>query len=88
MIETPEYAGMLKRMIRAYAVRVAEADYVDLADMLEVRAELDAAIRVAVREQAARTSWATVAQGLGVTREAAFQRYRVTQPPVQSSSLG
>lgn len=87
MIETPEYAAMLKRMIRAYAVRVADADYVDLADMLEVKAELDEAIRAAVREQASRTSWATVAQGLGVTREAAFQRYRVTQPQAQSSSM-
>ena len=85
-VETPEYAAMLKRMIRSYGKRVAEEDYVDLADMLEVRAELEAAIAHAVREQQARTSWSTVALGLGVTREAAFQRYRTRKEPSSATT--
>lgn len=75
--ETPEYAAMLKRMIRTYGKRVAEADDVDLAEMLAVKAELDEAIRVAVRgqrEQLGR-SWADIARGLGVTRQSAFERF-------------
>lgn len=74
-IETPDFAKMLRRMIRAYGVRVADADYVDLSVMLELRAELDEAITHAVREQARRTSWATVAAGLRMSRQAAWQRW-------------
>lgn len=76
-VETPEYAAMLRRMIRAYARRVADADDVDLAQMLQVRAELDDAIAAAVAGQRERhgRSWAEVARGLGVTRQAAQMRY-------------
>lgn len=76
-IETPEYAAMLKRMIRAYGRRVADADDVDLAQMLELRAELETAISAAVAGQRERhgRSWAEIARGLGVTRQAAQMRY-------------
>jgi len=76
-IETPEYADMLARMIRAYGRRVADGDEVDLTRMLEVRDQLDEAIGAAVRGQRERhgQSWAYVARGLGVTRQAAQMHY-------------
>lgn len=75
--ETPEYAAMLERMIRAYARRVAEADEVDLARMVEVKRVMDEALAFAVRgqrEQLGR-SWADIARGLGTSRQAAYERF-------------
>lgn len=76
-VETPEYAAMLRRMIRAYGRRVADADDVDLAEMVELRDLLETAIAEAVAGQRERhgRSWADVARGLGVTRQAAQMRY-------------
>lgn len=75
--ETGEYAGMLRRMIRAYGRRVADADEVDLAEMVQLRDEVEAAIAAAVRGQRENhgASWADVARGLGTTRQAAQMRY-------------
>lgn len=76
MIETPEYADMLARMIKAYAKRVGDGDPVDLARMVEVRREFDQAIVDAVRGmRKAGCSWREVAEGLGTTRQAAQITY-------------
>ena len=79
--ETPEYAAMLRRMLRAYAVRVGDADDVDLAEMVGLRDELERAIEAAVWNQRRNhgASWADIGRGLGVTRQAAQMRYRT--PP-------
>lgn len=76
-VETSEFASMLRRMIRAYSRRVADADDVDLAVMVSLRDELEAAIAAAVHGQRELhgASWADVARGLGVTRQAAQKRY-------------
>jgi hypothetical protein len=76
-IETPEYAAMLRRMIRAYGRRVGEADDVDLAEMVAMREVLEEAIADAVAGQRANydRSWAEVARGLGVSRQYAQRRY-------------
>lgn len=74
--ETTEYAAMLRRMIRAYARRVADADEADLAEMVALREQLEDAISIAVRGQRAQGhSWSYIARGLGTTRQAAHQRY-------------
>lgn len=75
--ETAEYAAMLKRMIRAYGRRVGDADEVDLATMLEVRAEMELAIAAAVQGQrdGLGRSWSEIARGLGTTRQAAHARF-------------
>ncbi len=75
--ETTEYAGMLRRMIRAYGRRVADADDVDLAEMVELRSVLEAAIATAVHGQRERhaASWADVARGLGTSRQYAQRTY-------------
>lgn len=75
-VETPEYASFCRRIIRAYARRVAEADEVDLEDMLKVRDEMDAAIRAAVEGMRARgESWSYIGKGLGISKQGAEQRY-------------
>jgi hypothetical protein len=76
VIETPEYADMLARIIRAYAKRVGDGDPVDLGRMVELRAQFDTAIVAAVRGQRdAGFSWREVAEGLGTTRQSAQITY-------------
>lgn len=70
-----DYAAMMGRLVARYGQRLAEADYPDLADAIEIRDQLDDAIRAGVRAQAERTSWAQVAIGLGVTRQGAWRRW-------------
>lgn len=79
--ETPEFVQMVSRMIRALARRVADADDVDLAEMVAMRAVLEEAIADAVQGQKdAGRSWAEIARGLGTSREAAYMRYGRRQP--------
>lgn len=75
--ETTEYGKMVARMIRTYGKRVADADEVDLAQMLTMRDELDAAIVAAVHGQRTKwqRSWGYIAEGAGMTRQAAQQRW-------------
>lgn len=74
--ETPEYAAMVRRMIRAYGRRVAEGDEVDLQELLLLRVEVEQAIEAAVRGQRrAGQSWAYIGRGLEVSRQAAQMRY-------------
>jgi hypothetical protein len=76
VIETPEYADMLERMIRAYAKRVGDGDPVDLERMVEVRRAFDRAVVEAVRGmREAGCSWREVAEGLGTTRQSAQMTY-------------
>ena len=70
--ETPEYAGMVRRIIAAHGRRVADADPEDLAELVAMRASLDQAVQVAVEGMRDRgLSWAEIGRGLGVTRQAA-----------------
>lgn len=74
--ETPEYAAFCRRIIKSYAKRVADADEVDLGEMIAVRDEMDAAIQAAVDGLRARgESWAYIGAGLGTTRQAAQMRF-------------
>lgn len=75
-VETTEYLNMLKRMIRAAGKRVGDADEIELAQLVGLRDELDAAIQVAVDGQRSiGRSWATIALGLNMTRQGAWQQY-------------
>lgn len=88
-IETPEYGRMVVRMIRAYAKRVTHADEPDLAQMLAVRDEMDAAIVAAIHGQ--RTvygrSWADIAAATGTTRQAAQQRWGAKVAQLDASTV-
>jgi hypothetical protein len=72
---------MMSRMIRAHRKRVAAGSAEDLADLVALRAELDAAITDGARALHAGDgvtpglSWTEIAQVLGVSRQAARQRF-------------
>jgi hypothetical protein len=76
VVENDEYAAFARRIVRAYARRVATGDIEALADMTILAADIEAAIRVAVIGlRNFGYSWADIAQRLGVTRQAAQQRW-------------
>lgn len=70
---------MMRRMVRAYAARVANSDMPDLADMLAVQAAFDDAVGEAVRTHRERwgTSWATIGSAAGIARSTACERWRL-----------
>ena len=75
-VENDEYASFIRRVICAYARRVAAGDADALAAMAGLATELDDAIRQAVSGlRQAGYSWAEIAARLGVTRQAAQQRW-------------
>lgn len=76
--ENDEYAAFLRRAIRAYSRHVGSGDIDALADMTRLADHLDQAITEAVH--ALRTgptgySWADIALRLGISRQAAQQRW-------------
>ena len=81
-VETPDYVAMLCRMVRAAGRRIADGDPEDLALLLQVQAELDAAITAGVLGMRANTgrSWAEIGRALGVTKQAAAKRWGTPTP--------
>lgn len=71
-----EYLGMLTRMMRAAVPRVAEADEVELAQLVKLRDTLDEVIAEAVHGQrSCGRSWAYIGDALGISRQAAYDRW-------------
>lgn len=76
IVENASYVAFLRRVIRAAGRRVAEGDVDGLSDLLDLAAELDRAIDAAVRGlRDTGYSWGEIASRLGVTRQAAQQRW-------------
>ncbi|MGH3218633.1 MAG: hypothetical protein ACRDPY_07970 [Streptosporangiaceae bacterium] len=76
LVENDDYAAFTRRILRAYARRVASGDVEALALMLGLSAELDTAIGQAVQGlRGFGYSWAEIGSRLGVTRQAAQQRW-------------
>lgn len=75
--ETPEYAGMVRRVIRAHGRRVADADPEDLAELVAMHEVLDQAIKDAVVGMRANygVSWTRIGRAVGLTKQGAQQRY-------------
>lgn len=73
--ETPDFAAVVARMIRAHGRRVADADPIDLRALLDLRDVLDAAIDEAGAAQRQRYSLAELADGLGVSRQYVSKRW-------------
>lgn len=74
--ENDEYAAFARRVIRAWARRVAAGDIDAVCDMAAAAHELDDALRDAVTGLHGKGySWAEIATRLGVTRQAAQQRW-------------
>jgi predicted outer membrane protein len=74
-VENDEYAAFARRVLKAYARRVADGDVEALALMLGLAAEIDTAISQAVKGlREFGYSWAEIGARLGITRQAAQQR--------------
>ena len=74
--ENDDYAAFARRVIRAYSRRVAAGDIDALTDMARLADDLDHAISDAITGLRARGySWADIGTRLGVTRQAAQQRW-------------
>ena len=75
-VENDEYARFVQRVMRAYTKRVAGRDVDALADMAALATELDEAMAQAVSGlRKTGYSWAEIAARLGVSRQAAEQRW-------------
>jgi hypothetical protein len=76
VVENDEYAAFLGRIVRAYARRVAAGDVEALTLMTGLSADLDDAIAQAVTGlRQFGYSWADIGSRLGITRQAAQQRW-------------
>jgi hypothetical protein len=79
-VETLPFIQAVSRMIRAAGKRVADSDEFELYELYALREVLDDAIRDGVRGQLAiGRSWAHIGSALGVSRQAAQQRWGDTR---------
>src|SRR3982751_5634966 len=77
-VETNQFDAFVRRILRAYARRVAAGDVEALASLSALSAEVDAVTRLAVaglRKGPYSYSWSEIADRLGVTKQAAQMRY-------------
>lgn len=78
VVENDAYAGFMQRAVRAYGRRVADGDLYALADLVKLRDLVDQAIvdgARAAHDSPHHFSWTEIADVLGVTRQAARQRF-------------
>jgi hypothetical protein len=76
VVENGEYAAFCRRILAAHARRIADGDIDGLAALVTLAGDVDQAIDDAVRGiRAAGYSWTDVANRLGITRQAARQRW-------------
>lgn len=76
-VENDEFFGFARRILRRSGERVATGDTVDLAGLVALREEferIEVAAVGAMRERHG-YSWAEIGRDLGITRQAAQQRY-------------
>jgi len=75
-VENDEYAAFVRRILRACSRRVGDGDIEALALMLGLAEEIDTATAGAVKGlRACGYSWAEIGSRLGITRQAAQQRW-------------
>lgn len=76
VVENDEYAAFARRVIRAHARRIATGDVEGLRDLVGLSDLLDQAITDAIQGLRAHGySWTEIADRLGITRQAAHQRW-------------
>ena len=76
VVENDEYAAFARRILRAYARRIATGDIDALTLMTNLGTDVENAIRDAVFGlRGFGYSWADIGSRLGVTRQAAQQRW-------------
>ena len=81
VVENDEYAAFARRVILAHSRRVAAGDIDALTAMATLADDLDTAIRDAITGLRQRGySWADIGIRLGITRQAAQQRWGGDSP--------
>jgi hypothetical protein len=75
-VENDEYAAFVRRVLRAYSRRVGNGDVEALTLMAGLTDEIDSAMAEAVKGLHAHGySWTEIGARLGITRQAAQQRW-------------
>jgi hypothetical protein len=75
-VENDEYGAFVRRVLRTYARRVGDGDVEALVLMTNLADEIDTAIAEAVKGlRGCGYSWAEIGAQLGITRQAAQQRW-------------
>src|SRR3954452_19107932 len=77
-VENAQFDAFVRRILRAYARRVAAGDVEALRSLSQLSSEIDALTRLAVaelRKPPYGYSWQEIADRLGVTKQAAHERY-------------
>lgn len=78
--ENDDYAAFTRRILSAHGRRIARGDIEGLTDLTRLADDVDTVVRHAVTGlRAAGFSWAEIAARLGITRQAAHQRYGDTR---------
>lgn len=86
-VETLPFLSAVRRMIRAAGKRVADADEFELAELIELRREVEDAIQTAIDGQLATgRSWADIATATGTSKQAAHKRYGRSHPALRRLS--
>ncbi|MFE9916614.1 hypothetical protein ACFYPG_15805 [Micromonospora sp. NPDC005553] len=81
VVENDEFAGFARRIIRAHGRRVATGDVEALRDLIALSSVIDDAIGEAVIGlRAFGYSWAEIGSRLGISRQAAQQRWGGDKP--------
>ena len=76
VVENDEFAAFVRRIVTAYARRVARGDVDALADLLRLGRDIEDATDIAVAGLRAHGySWAEIGTRIGVSRQAAQQRW-------------
>jgi hypothetical protein len=77
-VETTDYVGFARRILRAMGKRVSAGDVAALPELLALRDDLDRQIDEtigALRSEPWCYSWAQIGDALGITRQAAQKRF-------------
>ena len=76
VVENDQFAAFARRIVRAHSRRVTTGDIESLTDLAAMAVEIDNAINDAVTGlRAYGYSWAEIGARLGITRQAAQQRF-------------
>lgn len=76
-VESDEFAKFAARIVRAFGKRIGDGDLWALGDLVKLRKQIDQAVADGVKtaREDCGYSWTDVAAELGVSRQAARQRY-------------
>ena len=76
VVENDQYAAFIRRVLRAYSRRVAAGDIEAITAMTQLADQVDTTIADAITSlRACGYSWADIGSRLGISRQAAQQRW-------------